>query len=78
MWRRSLDRRLEVLDPIVRCDPIDVIEDQRHRLASPFLSLTTKLTSTDLQTFAKEAPLESPAAVARVLDKNLIEWLRVA
>jgi hypothetical protein len=62
---------LEILDAIVIRDPVDVIEDQRHRTTAPEFSLSALLAPSLLATLGKQALLQLSARIRRTLDKNL-------
>jgi hypothetical protein len=64
---------LEVLEPVVGRDPVDVIEDQRHGLSAPLLSLPAQPALSAFHALAEQAPLQGSAVVVRVDDENLIE-----
>src|SRR5947209_11314500 len=68
---------LKILEPVVGCDAVDVVQDQSHLPAMPVLALTAKLAGSSLEPFVVEAPLEMVARVRRVLDENRREWGRV-
>src|SRR5437763_8417233 len=67
---------LQVLEPVVRRDAVDVVEDQRHAAAPPVLALAAQLATPLLQAGVVEPLLQLPAAVAGVLDEHLLEWDR--
>jgi hypothetical protein len=47
----------EVLDPVVRGDPVYVVENQRHLAPSPLFPLPTEFTAAQLDAFVVEAAL---------------------
>jgi hypothetical protein len=75
LQRRSAIRAhdLEVLEPVVGRDAVDVIEDQRHGLSTPLLSLPAQLALPAFHALAEQTPLQGSAVVVRVDDENLIE-----
>lgn len=65
----------KILQPVVIPDSVDVIENHRHRLASPHLAQTAKLTLRLLQASCEKAMLEMVTGVSRALDEDLSERL---
>src|SRR5215218_3310133 len=63
----------EVLKSVVVGDTIDVVENQRHVVASPLLSLAAELALAPLETVAIEAAFQLAAVVGRVLNEDLAE-----
>src|SRR5687767_5222224 len=57
-------------------DAVDVIEDQCHAGAVPFLALTAQLAAALLQALGIQAALEVGALVVRVNDQDLVERTR--
>jgi hypothetical protein len=57
----------QVLKPVVIRHSIDVIEDQRHRLAAPVFVLTAHLAAPLLQTLQEETLLQLVSGVSRAL-----------
>lgn len=63
----------EILQAIVGCHPVDVIEDERHPAAVPHLILAAELASALLELFRVETLLEGLAAVARLRDEHFLK-----
>jgi hypothetical protein len=61
----------QVLEAVVVRDAVDVIDDQRHALAPPKLTLAALLAAALLEPLAEETLLEVLAAVRRVADEDL-------
>jgi hypothetical protein len=60
----------KVLEPVVRRDSVDVIQDERHLTAVPDLALAAELTVPCLDTGRVETLLEVAPVVGGVLDQH--------
>jgi hypothetical protein len=65
----------QILESVVAPVAVYVIEDQRHAPALPDLSLSAQLARALLDALVVQAPLQSPAAVGRVLHHDLGQGL---
>jgi hypothetical protein len=63
----------KVLKPVVVSDTVLVVEDHRHVLPSPHLSLVAQLTARFLQALFIEASLQVAARIGGVFDQDLAE-----
>jgi hypothetical protein len=63
----------EILEAVVRGDPVYVIEDQGHRAPLPSLVLSTKLTLSVLKSGLEQPLFEVPTVVGGSLYENLVE-----
>jgi hypothetical protein len=66
----------QVLEPVVVENPVDVVEDQRHRLPSPELTLPAKLASRLLDPLREQASLQMSTVVRRMRDEEFRERSR--
>jgi hypothetical protein len=64
---------LEVLDPIVVWNAVDVVEDQRHQTTPPQFVLAALLATALLEALAEEALLELAARVCRIDYQHLLK-----
>ena len=63
----------QVLKPIVRCNAVDVVEDQRHAQPAPLLTLPAELAAAGLQPLGVEPFLQRASRIGGVPDENLHE-----
>ena len=66
----------QVREAVVVVDPVDVIEDQAHRLALPLLALAAELAAARFVALPEQTSFEAGAGVRRVLDEEARQWLR--
>jgi hypothetical protein len=66
----------QVLDPVVCRGAVDVIEDQRHRLAAPLLPLIAQLTASLLYALVVEASFQMTPVIRGSFDQDLVQRRR--